>query len=96
MPFIYEGMANDVNGLYCNKGKTKGGVYMALKTQEKIPIEKKYLLTAQEASEYTGICINAIYKKIKDPDCSFVIYIRNKRLIKRTALERYLEKNQFF
>ena len=69
---------------------------MARKTQEKISIDKKYLLTAQEASEYTGIGINAIYRKIKSSDCDFVIFVQNKRLIKRTALERYLEKTKFF
>ena len=69
---------------------------MAQKTQEKIPIDKKYLLTAQEASEYTGIGINAIYRKIKSCDCDFVIFVQNKRLIKRPAFEKYLDSSKFF
>lgn len=69
---------------------------MAKKTQEKLSIEKKYLLTAQEAAEYTGIGVNAIYRKINDPDCNFVIFVQNKRLIKRGAFEKYLENNRFF
>ncbi len=69
---------------------------MAKKNQENLPIDRKFLLTVQEASEYTGIGVNAIYSKIKDPECSFVIYVQNRKLIKRTALEHYLEKNKFF
>ena len=69
---------------------------MSQKNQEKLSIDKKFLLTVKEASEYTGIGTNAIYEKIKDPDCNFVIYVQNRKLIKRTALERYLEKNKFF
>ena len=69
---------------------------MSAKNQEKVPIDKKYLLTVQEASEYTGIGINTLYKKIKEPDCKFIIYIQNRKLIKRTALEQYLEGTKFF
>lgn len=64
--------------------------------QAGLSIDKKYLLTVKEASEYTGIGTNALYRKMKDPKCDFIIYIQNKRLIKRTALERYLDDNKFF
>ena len=57
------------------------------------PIWKKILLTAEEASEYSGIGINKIRDMLKEPKCPFVLYYGNRKLVKRKELENYLLEN---
>ena len=61
-----------------------------------VPLEHKYCLTVREASIYTGIGINTLYRKINDPNCDFVLFVQNKRLIKREALEKYIQNKKVF
>lgn len=61
-----------------------------------VPLDHKYCLTVKEASIYTGIGVNTLYRKLSDPNCDFVLYVRNKRLIKREALEKYIQNKKFF
>lgn len=56
------------------------------------PIKEKMLLTASEASKLSGIGINRIYQMTKDDNCPYVIYVGNKRLIKRKKFEEYLNQ----
>ncbi len=60
--------------------------------QEKIniPVEKKINLTIREAAEYSNIGINKITELLKNPMCNFVLYIGNKKLVKRKEFEQYL------
>lgn len=60
--------------------------------KEKVPIERKLLLTKEEASEYSHIGINTLEHLLKDPKCPFVLYIGTKKLIKREPFEAYLLK----
>jgi len=55
-----------------------------------IPIWHKSNLTIEEASVYSGIGVKKLYKLTSDEDCSFVLWVGNKRLIKRQALDEYL------
>lgn len=55
-----------------------------------IPIWHKSNLTIEEASAYSGIGVKKLYKLTGDEDCSFVLWVGNKRLIKRQALDEYL------
>ena len=55
-------------------------------------IDKKLTLTIQEASEYSGIGINTIRRISNGDDCPFVLYVGNKRMIKRRVFEKYLEE----
>lgn len=59
---------------------------------EKIPIWEKSNLTLEEASVYFGIGINKLREISNQKDCVFVLWVGNKRLIKRKELEKYLEK----
>ena len=45
-----------------------------------------------EATEYFGIGSNKIYELTEKENCPFVIWIGSRRVIKRTAFERFLEK----
>lgn len=55
-----------------------------------VPIEKKMNLTVREAAEYSNIGINKIADMLRNPMCNFVLYIGNKKLVKRKEFEQYL------
>ncbi len=59
---------------------------------KEIPIWEKSNLTLEEAAAYFNIGINKL-REISDSDnCSFVLWVGNKRLIKREKLNDYLSK----
>lgn len=51
--------------------------------QEKVPIHLKVTLTIREAAEYSNIGINRIESLLRMPRCPFVLYVGNKKLVKR-------------
>ncbi len=59
-----------------------------------VPIEKKINkkinLTIKEAAEYSNIGINKIAELLRNPMCNFVLYVGNRKLVKRKELEQYL------
>lgn len=57
-----------------------------------IAICEKANLTLAEASAYFNIGINKLREISNAKDCPFVLWVGNKRLIKRKLLESYLEK----
>ena len=57
-----------------------------------IPVWEKINLTINEASEYSNIGLNKIREMTYQPNCSFVLFVGKKRLIKRKSFEQYLEK----
>ena len=44
----------------------------------------------KEAAEYSNIGINKIAEMLRNPMCNFVLYIGNKKLVKRKEFEQYL------
>ena len=60
---------------------------------EKVPVWEKANLTLEEAAAYFGIGINKLRDMTNDEACSYVLWNGSKRLIKRKALERYLEQS---
>lgn len=65
---------------------------MSLKC-ENIPIHLKLNLTIKEAAEYSNIGINKIEALLREPGCPFVLYVGNKRLVKRKEFEQYISDN---
>ena len=57
-----------------------------------IPLSEKLNLTLKEASEYSGIGLNRL-REISEDNKELVLFVGRKRLIKRKALEKYLEKS---
>lgn len=57
-----------------------------------IPIWEKAALTVEEASAYSGIGVNKLYDLTKTSNCSFVLWVGNKRLIKRRSFEKFIEQ----
>lgn len=60
--------------------------------KETVPIKDKLNLTIEEAAAYSNIGINKIRSMADEPCCPFVLYIGNRKLIKRREFEKYLEK----
>lgn len=60
---------------------------------KEVPIWEKVALTLEEAAAYTGVGINKLRKISDKEDCAFVLWNGTKRLLKRRALEEFLEKN---
>ena len=60
--------------------------------RKEVPIWEKSNLTLEEAAVYSGIGINKLRKMTDREDCTFVLLIGTKRLIKRRKLDEYVEK----
>ncbi len=59
---------------------------------KEVPIWEKLNLTVEEAAAYSGIGINRIRELSNDDKCSFVLWVGNKRLIKRKKFVEYVER----
>lgn len=57
-----------------------------------IPLWHKATLTIEEAVAYSGIGRDRLRQLTNKEDCEFVLWVGNKRLIKRRLFEQYLEK----
>lgn len=60
--------------------------------KNRIPIWEKMNLSIEEAAEYSNIGINKLYDMASEPSCPFVLYVGQKRLIKRKEFEHYIGK----
>lgn len=58
-----------------------------------VPIQAKACLTIKEAAEYFNIGTAKLYELTSSENCDYVLWVGNRRLIKRTAFEKYLEKS---
>ena len=56
-----------------------------------IPIWEKSNLTLEEAAAYYEIGINKLRSLTDTVRCPYVLWVGNKRLIKRKPFEKYLE-----
>ncbi len=56
----------------------------------RVPIWEKSNLTVREAAEYFNIGINKIDELLTTPNCSFVLYVGKKKLVKRKEFEKFL------
>ena len=61
-------------------------------TPDKVPIHLKVTLTIREAAEYSNIGINKIDSLLRTPNCSFVLYVGTKKLVKRKEFEEFLSQ----
>ena len=57
-----------------------------------IPIWEKANLTLEEAAAYSGIGIHKIRMLSEKADCDFVLWVGNKRLIKRQKFAEFIER----
>lgn len=64
-----------------------------MNTQEKnevVPLWERMLLTFPEASVLSGIGVNKLRSIAKEPDCEFIIWIGDRKMIKREKFQEYL------
>ena len=65
----------------------------AMKDSIIIPIWEKSNLTVEEAAAYSNIGINKLREITNDHRCEFVLWVGNKRLIKRKLFDKYIENS---
>lgn len=58
--------------------------------KKEISLEKKCLLTLEEAALYTGLGLNKLRDISSDEQCDFVLWNGAKRMFKREKLKDYL------
>lgn len=61
-------------------------------TNINIPVWEKLNLTLEEAAAYSNIGINRIREISNEANCPFVLWVGNKRLIKRRKFDEFVEK----
>ena len=64
----------------------------SIKTIQKVPIWYKPTLSISEASVYTGISTTKLYELTDSEDCPFVLWIGNRRLVKRRLFDEFIER----
>lgn len=57
----------------------------------RIPFWLKSNLTIEEAAAYSGVGRNKLRELTDNEKCSFVLWVGNKRLIKRRLLDEFLD-----
>lgn len=57
-----------------------------------VPLWIKPYLTIEEAAEYTGIGRDKLYEMTSIANCPFVLWVGNRRLIKRRIFDEYIEQ----
>lgn len=57
-----------------------------------IPVWEKANLSLEEASAYTGIGIHKLREMSDVRHCDFVLWVGNKRLLKRKNLDEFIER----
>ena len=58
---------------------------------KEVPIWEKSNLTLEEAAAYSNIGMAKLRELSNDDKCPFVLWVGNKRLIKRIQFDKYLE-----
>ena len=58
---------------------------------KEVPMWEKSNLTLEEAAAYSGIGMGKIRELSNDEKCRFVLWVGNKRLIKRRLFDQYIE-----
>ena len=58
-----------------------------------VPICEKAALTIEEAAEYSNIGQNRLSELLKQPRCTFVLYVGKKKLVKRREFEQFISRS---
>lgn len=59
---------------------------------KEVPIWEKSNLSLEEAAAYSGIGINKLRALTNEKDCRFVLWVGNKRLVKRRLFDQFIEQ----
>lgn len=81
--------APDTLGITCYvDGEDAGNCEISFRGDMKV----KPYLTIEEAAEYTGIGRDKLYEMTSLADCPFVLWVGNRRMIKRRIFDEYIEQ----
>ncbi len=69
----------------------KDNGFLSLWLMINVPIWEKSTLTLEEAAAYSGIGISKLRELTNDEKCRFVLWVGNKRKIKRRLFDQYIE-----
>ena len=58
-----------------------------------VPICEKAALTIKEAAEYSNIGQNRLSELLKQPRCTFVLYVGKKKLVKRREFDQFISQS---
>lgn len=59
---------------------------------KEIPIWEKANLTLEEAAAYSSIGTGKLREITNDKNCNFVLWVGNKRLIKKRLFDKFIEQ----
>ena len=59
---------------------------------KEVPIWEKANLTLEEAAAYSGIGVGKLRTLTNEKACNFVLWIGNKRLIKKRLFDNFIEQ----
>ncbi|MGN0594577.1 MAG: excisionase [Hominimerdicola sp.] len=62
-----------------------------MKKEIEVPIYLRQNLTIEEAAIYSGIGQNKLREITSNENCNFVLWVGNKRLIKRKQFDKFIE-----
>lgn len=57
-----------------------------------VPIWEKSNLILEEAAAYSGIGMGKLREITNEKNCNFVLWVGNKRLIKKKLFDKYIEQ----
>ena len=66
-----------------------------MQSKKEMPLEHKPILTIREASFYTGISEEKLIEITNLYACPFVLWMGNRRFIKRKAFEKFIQTSEF-
>lgn len=58
-----------------------------------VSICEKAALTIEEAAEYSNIGQNRLSELLKQPRCTFVLYVGKKKLVKRREFDQFISQS---
>ncbi len=59
--------------------------------REAVPVWERSMLTLEEAAAYTGIGVCKLRQMSNSPGCDYVLWVGNRRMLKRRKLDEFLE-----
>lgn len=74
---------------------SEGGFRMS-EANNTVPIHLKITLSIKEANALSGIGINSIEDRLREPNCPFVLFVGAKKMVKRKEFEEYISKTLIF
>ena len=56
-----------------------------------VPVWERITISLEEAAAYSGIGVRKLRDMTDKPECNYVIWVGNRRMIKRKKFDEYLE-----